>query len=55
LLSLDEINARHIRQALEIANGKINGAGGAAQVLGLHPNTLRSRMNKLGILYKRKS
>jgi transcriptional regulator with GAF, ATPase, and Fis domain len=55
LLSLDEINARHIRQALEMANGKINGAGGAAQILGLHPNTLRNRMNKLGIPYGRKS
>jgi transcriptional regulator with GAF, ATPase, and Fis domain len=54
LLSLDEVNARHIRQALEMANGKINGEGGAAQILGLHPNTLRSRMNKLGIPYKRK-
>jgi transcriptional regulator with GAF, ATPase, and Fis domain len=54
-LSLDEINARHIRQALEMTGGKINGPGGAAQILGLHPNTLRSRMNKLGIPYKRKS
>jgi len=54
-LSLDKINARHIRQALEMAGGKINGPGGAAQILGLHPNTLRSRMNKLGISYGRKS
>jgi transcriptional regulator with GAF, ATPase, and Fis domain len=55
VLSLDEINAQHIRQALETAGGKINGPGGAAQILGLHPNTLRSRMNKLGIPYGRKS
>jgi DNA-binding NtrC family response regulator len=55
VLSLDEINDRHIRQALETAGGKINGPGGAAQILGLHPNTLRSRMNKLGIPYGRKS
>jgi DNA-binding NtrC family response regulator len=54
-LSLDEMNAQHIRQALETAGGKINGPGGAAQILGLHPNTLRSRMNKLGIPYGRKS
>jgi transcriptional regulator with GAF, ATPase, and Fis domain len=27
----------------------IEGARGAAQILGLHPNTLRSRMKKLGI------
>jgi DNA-binding NtrC family response regulator len=55
VLSLDEINAQHIRQALEMAGGKINGPGGAAQILGLHPNTLRSRMNKLGIPYGRRS
>jgi transcriptional regulator with GAF, ATPase, and Fis domain len=55
VLSLDEINAQHIRQALEMAGGKINGPGGAAQILGLNPNTLRSRMSKLGIAFGRKS
>jgi transcriptional regulator with GAF, ATPase, and Fis domain len=55
LLSLEEINAQHIRQALEMAGGKISGRGGAAQILGLHPNTLRARMNRLGIPYGRKS
>jgi transcriptional regulator with GAF, ATPase, and Fis domain len=28
----------------------IEGENGAAKVLGLHPNTLRSRMKKLGIV-----
>jgi transcriptional regulator with GAF, ATPase, and Fis domain len=55
LLSLDEMNARHIRQALEMGGGKINGRGGAAQILGVHPNTLRKRMNKLGIPFGRRS
>jgi DNA-binding NtrC family response regulator len=55
LPSLDEINARHIRQALKAAGGKINGPGGTAQILGVHPNTLRKRMNKLGIPFGRKS
>jgi transcriptional regulator with GAF, ATPase, and Fis domain len=55
LLSLDEMTVQHIRQALEMAGGKINGPGGAAEILGLHPNTLRTRMNKLGIPYGRKS
>ncbi len=50
-LSLEEINSLHIRKALEMAGGKINGPGGAAEILGLHPNTLRSRMNRLGIPY----
>ena len=52
---LDEMTVQHIRQALERAGGKINGPGGAAQILGIHPNTLRHRMNKLGILYGKKS
>lgn len=51
VLSLQEINSRHIRQALEMAGGKINGPGGAAQILGLNPSTLRARMKKLGIPY----
>jgi transcriptional regulator with GAF, ATPase, and Fis domain len=55
LPSLDEINARHIRRALKMAGGKINGPGGAGQILGLHPNTLRKRMNKLGIPFGRRS
>ena len=55
LPQLDEMTAQHIRQALETAGGKINGSGGAAQILGLHPNTLRNRMNKLGIPYGKKS
>jgi hydrogenase-4 transcriptional activator len=55
LPSLDEMAARHIRRALKMASGKINGPGGAAQILGLHPNTLRKRMNKLGIPFGRRS
>jgi hydrogenase-4 transcriptional activator len=39
---------------LELAKGKINGPGGAAELLGIHPNTLRKRMDKLGIRYKRR-
>ena len=52
LLTLDEAMSRHIRQALQISNGKISGAGGAARLLGTNPNTLRSRMRKLGIPFK---
>ena len=55
LVPLDEITAGHIKQALKGAGGKINGPGGAAEILGLHPNTLRARMNKLGIPYGRKT
>ena len=35
--------------------GKIHGSGGAAELLGINPNTLRNRMNKLGINYKHRS
>jgi transcriptional regulator with GAF, ATPase, and Fis domain len=52
VLALDEAMSRHIRQALQVSNGKISGAGGAAQLLGTNPNTLRSRMRKLGISFK---
>jgi transcriptional regulator with GAF, ATPase, and Fis domain len=35
--------------ALEKTDGVIEGSNGAATILDLHPNTLRSRMKKLGI------
>ncbi len=51
---LDDIVSKHIQQALSITKGKVNGAGGAAELLGMHPNTLRHRMNKLGIAFGKK-
>jgi transcriptional regulator with GAF, ATPase, and Fis domain len=54
VLSLDEVNANYMRQVLERTHGKINGPGGAAELLGIHPNTLRKRLAKLGIPYRRK-
>jgi transcriptional regulator with GAF, ATPase, and Fis domain len=39
----------HISEAVEMTNGLIAGTGGAAEVLGLPPSTLRNRMKKLGI------
>jgi transcriptional regulator with GAF, ATPase, and Fis domain len=46
---LDDAIARHIRLALKRTNGRIHGSGGAAELLGVNPSTLRSRMKKLGI------
>ena len=43
----------HILAALEQSGWIIDGPRGAAKVLGLHPNTLRSRMKKLGIVRAR--
>jgi len=53
-LSLEQVNRLHIRRALASAKGKINGPGGAAQLLNIHPNTLRKRMDRLGICYGKK-
>ena len=53
LLPLDEAMARHIRKALDQTGGKIYGRDGAANILGINPNTLRSRMKKLGISFGR--
>jgi transcriptional regulator with GAF, ATPase, and Fis domain len=50
---LDVIVGRHISFALSRSKGKIHGKGGAAELLGINPNTLRSRMRKLGIHYGR--
>ncbi len=49
LLSLNEAMSHHIHLALEQARGKVYGPDGAARLLGINPNTLRSRMKKLGI------
>ncbi len=49
LLSLDDVMSRHIQRALQLTKGKISGHNGAAQILGINPNILRSRMRKLGI------
>jgi hypothetical protein len=43
----------HIETALRLSKGKVNGADGAAASLDVHPNTLRKRMQKLGIAYGR--
>lgn len=55
LPSLAAINAQHIRQALKMSGGKINGPGGAAEILGINPSTLLKRMDKLGSPYGRRS
>jgi formate hydrogenlyase transcriptional activator len=48
-VTLVEVERRHIRGILEATRWRIEGGGGAAQMLGLRPSTLRSRMLKLGI------
>jgi transcriptional regulator with GAF, ATPase, and Fis domain len=53
--NLDKMISRHIRVVLSKTNGKIHGPGGAAELLGINPSTLRNRMKKLGIDYGRGS
>jgi DNA-binding NtrC family response regulator len=40
---------QHVLDALERCGWRIEGERGAARDLGLHPNTLRSKMKRLGI------
>jgi len=47
--SLAEMELDYLLKVLNAKNWKIEGADGAAQTLCMHPNTLRGRMNKLGI------
>ena len=46
---LETVIGAHIRRALEKSGGRVHGKGGAAELLGMNPSTLRSRMKKLGI------
>ena len=47
--TLKEIERNHILAVLRQTGGVIEGPKGAARILDLHPNTLRHRINKLGI------
>ena len=53
ILALDEAMAAHIKKALKASRGKVQGPGGAAEILRVNPNTLRKRMSKLGVPYGR--
>src|ERR1700733_100887 len=49
LPTLEEVDRNHILAALQHTGGVVDGPKGAAKILNLHPNTLRHRMDKLGI------
>ena len=49
LKTLQEVERDHILAVLQQTHGVIEGSNGAAKTLGMHPNTLRHRMEKLGI------
>jgi formate hydrogenlyase transcriptional activator len=52
--SLQDVERAHILRVLADTNGVIEGPRGAARILGLHPNTLRFRLQKLGITNSRR-
>jgi transcriptional regulator with GAF, ATPase, and Fis domain len=52
ILTEEELRAQeyeNLHRALEQTGGRISGPGGAAELLGIHPNTLAYRLKKLGI------
>ena len=51
--SFDAAMKRHVEAALEKTLGRIEGPFGAARALDINPHTLRARMRKLGIDWRR--
>ncbi len=51
--TLQSVNRRAVETALARCEGRNEGETGAARMLGLHPATLRSRMRKLEIEWRR--
>ncbi|MFC1829318.1 sigma 54-interacting transcriptional regulator [Thermodesulfobacteriota bacterium] len=49
LLTLEEMERRHILKALKTTGWRISGDKGAAKILNINPSTLRNRMKKLGL------
>lgn len=50
---LDVVVARHIQAALRATHGRVEGPHGAARLLGVNPHTLRARMRKLRVDWRR--
>ena len=51
--TLDTVVIGHIKAALTTTQGRVEGPHGAARLLGINPHTLRARMRKLGIDWKK--
>ena len=49
LKELEELERNNLLRALEASQGRISGDRGAAELLGMNPSTLRSRMKALGV------
>ncbi len=55
ITTLEELMTRHIKRVLKMTEGKIHGPDGAASLLGVNASTLRHRMNRLGIAYRKRT
>jgi hydrogenase-4 transcriptional activator len=51
--TLDEAMTMHLEAALTKTGGQIEGEAGAAKLLDINPHTLRARMRKLGVNWKK--
>jgi transcriptional regulator with GAF, ATPase, and Fis domain len=47
-----KLEADNIRAALGVTDGKVYGPGGAAELLGVKPTTLASRIKTLGLSHR---
>lgn len=54
-LGLDVVTSRHIHRVLELTQGRIHGPAGAAKLLKVNSSTLRGKMIKLGIPFRKGS
>jgi transcriptional regulator with GAF, ATPase, and Fis domain len=52
---LDAVVKEHILQAMRASHGRVEGKGGAGDLLGMNSGTLRQRMRKLKIPFGRKA
>lgn len=55
ILAFDSVVKQHLEQVLAVTGGRINGPGGAAELLKLNPSTLRQKLRKQGIPFGRKT
>ncbi|MFY7826628.1 MAG: sigma-54-dependent transcriptional regulator [Flectobacillus sp.] len=49
ILTMEEMEKEHIINTLKVSNGRVSGAGGAAELLGISAQTLYSKIKKHGI------
>jgi len=51
IIPFDDMISQYILKALKITGGRIEGPNGAARLLNLKPNTLRSKIKKLNVMF----